>query len=199
MLKKFAHFILKSFGWTLKVKLPEEKKFILIGAPHTSNWDFPLGLLTFWTLDLKIYWVAKIQMFRGPLHYLFTSLGGIPIDRSASHGFINQIAEKFNQSEEMVLTIAPEGTRSKTGYWKSGFYHIALAARVPICFGYIDYQNRTLGFEQVMYPSGDIEADMRIISDFYKNIKGRYPEKQGPIRIKNDKLIAESLRRRENP
>jgi 1-acyl-sn-glycerol-3-phosphate acyltransferase len=185
MQKTFAHFVLKLFDWSLEVQLPREKKFILIGAPHTSNWDLPLALLTFWTLDVKIHWLAKIQMFRGPLHYLFTVLGGIPIDRSTSHGFINQITNKFNQVEEMVLTIAPEGTRSKTDYWKSGFYHIALTAKVPVCFGYIDYSTRTLGFKQIMYPSGNIEADMKIISDFYRNIKGKHPEKQGPVRIRN--------------
>jgi 1-acyl-sn-glycerol-3-phosphate acyltransferase len=185
MLKLFSRIILKLIGWRVDVTLPEEKKFILIGAPHTSNWDFPLALLTFWTLDLKIYWVAKIQMFRGPLYYLFTALGGIPVDRSSSHGFIHQIAEKFNHTEEMVLTIAPEGTRSKTDYWKSGFYHIALTAGVPICFGYIDYEKRTLGFEQLMYPSGDIVADMKIIADFYRGKTGKHPQNQGPVRIRN--------------
>jgi len=184
MLKILAKTILRLTGWKLRIVRPKEKKFILIGAPHTSNWDFPLGLLTFWTLDFKIYWVAKIQMFRGPLHYLFTALGGIPVDRSASHGFIQQIADRFKQTDQMVLTIAPEGTRSKTEYWKSGFYHIAMAADVPICFGYIDYRKRELGFEKLMYPSGDIDADMKIIADFYKDIKGKRPQLQGPIRIR---------------
>lgn len=184
MLKFFSKTILKLTGWHLHIVLPEEKKFILIGAPHTSNWDFPLALLVFWTVDLKIYWVAKSQMFRGPLHRLFTALGGIPVDRSSSHGFINQIAEKFNDKDEIALTIAPEGTRAKTEYWKSGFYHIAVAANVPICFGYIDYQRRTLGFKQLIYPCGNIEADMIVIADFYKNIKGKCPQNQGPVRLR---------------
>ena len=132
MLKNFAQLALKLSGWRLDIQLPEEKKFILIGAPHTSNWDFPLALLVFWTLDLKVYWVAKIQLFRGPLYYLFTALGGIPVDRSTSHGFIKQITKEFDKTDEMVLAIAPEGTRSRTEYWKSGFYHIALSAGVPI-------------------------------------------------------------------
>ncbi|HHJ36541.1 MAG TPA: glycerol acyltransferase [Gammaproteobacteria bacterium] len=186
MLKYFSKTILKLAGWQLKINTPEENKFILIGAPHTSNWDFPLALLTFWTLDLRIHWVAKKQMFRGPLHYLFTALGGIPVDRSASNGFISQIADRFDRAERMVLTIAPEGTRSKTEYWKSGFYHIALAAEVPICLGYIDYRTRTLGFHQLMHPSGDIEADMKIIADFYQDIEGKYPGEQGPVRIRKN-------------
>jgi len=175
MLKLFSKTLLRLTGWQLDVVLPEENKFVLIGAPHTSNWDFPLALLTFWTLDLKIYWVAKIQMFWGPLYYLLTFLGGIPVDRSSSHGFIEQIAKRFNQADKMVLAIAPEGTRSKTNYWKSGFYHIAISAKVPICLAYIDYSRRALGFAQILYPSGNIDADMEIIADFYKNIIGKRP------------------------
>ncbi len=184
MLKFFSKTVLKLAGWKLKVDLPKEKKFVLIGAPHTSNWDFPLALLTFWTLDLKIYWVAKIQMFWGPFYYLFTFLGGIVLDRNSSHGFIAQIAKRFDQTDEMVLSIAPEGTRSKTDYWKSGFYHIAISAKVPICLAYIDYRKRTLGFAQVLYPSGNIDDDMKIIAEFYKNIKGKRPQCQGPVRLK---------------
>lgn len=184
MLKTIAHLILKLSGWTIDVQLPEEKKFILIGAPHTSNWDFPLSLLTFWSLKLKVYWVAKIQLFRGPLYYLFSALGGIPVDRSTSHGFIKQIADRFNHSKELIIGIAPEGTRKKTEYWKSGFYHIALTAKVPICLGYMDYSTRTVGFKQLLYPSGNIADDMKLIADFYQNIKGKKPEKQGPVRFK---------------
>lgn len=184
MLKAFAQFILKLTGWTLKVKLPEEKKFVLIGAPHTSNWDLPLALLVFWTVDLKIYWVAKIQLFKGPLKNIFTALGGIPVNRSHSHGFIEQITERFSQADEMVLTISPEGTRKKTEHWKSGFYYIASNANVPIVFGYIDYAKRTLGFEAILLPSGDIDADMKLIADYYKNIQGKISEQQGEIRIR---------------
>lgn len=184
MLKTFAKFVLKLTGWTLKIKLPEEKKFVLIGAPHTSNWDLPLALLAFWSIDLKIYWVAKIQIFKGPLHNFFSALGGIPVDRSCSYGFIEQITERFKLTNEMVLTIAPEGTRKQTEHWKSGFYYIATKANVPIVFGYIDYAKRTLGFEQILHPGGDIEADMKIIADYYKNIQGKYPKKHGDIRTR---------------
>ena len=186
MLNFFSRSILKLYGWKVNVILPEEKKFILIGAPHTSNWDFPIALLTFWTLDLRIFWVGKSQLFRGPLYYIFTALGGIPVDRSSSHGFIEQLAEKFRQTEEMVLTIAPEGTRSKTKYWKSGFYYIAQAANIPICLGYINYKNKTIGFNQVLHPTGDIEFDMKIIVDFYSEIEGKRPQNQGAIQIKSN-------------
>lgn len=187
MNKSIAKKILNLIGWRVEVTLPKEKKFVLIGAHHTSNWDFPLTLLVFWTLDLKIYWVGKIQLFWGPLHYLFTALGGIPVDRSTANGFIEQIAERFNDSEEMVLTIAPEGTRKKRDYWKTGFYYIALKADVPICLGFIDYGNRTIGFSQMLVPSGDIEKDFEKIKLFYQNKSGKYPEKQSDIKIKKRK------------
>lgn len=186
MLKLLSTKILNLIGWQLDIVLPEEKKFVLIGAPHTSNWDFPMSLLAFWTINLKIYWVAKKQMFWGPLHYLFTALGGIPVDRKSSKGFIEQITERFKQADEMVLTIAPEGTRSKTKYWKSGFYRIAVAANVPICFAYVDYANKKLGFSQILRPTGDIDADMKIIAAFYKDIKGKQPKNQGPVELRKD-------------
>lgn len=185
MLKFIPKTILKLIGWRVEVTLPEEKEFVLIGAHHTSNWDFPIAILVFWTLDLKIHWVGKVQLFRGPLHYLFTALGGIPVDRSAANGFIDQIAERFNQSEKMVLTIAPEGTRKKTDHWKTGFYYIALKAKVPICLGYIDYANRTTGFSQMIIPSGDIEKDFEKIKLFYQNKSGKYPEKHSKMQIKS--------------
>lgn len=184
-LKLISKTIFKLIGWRVDVTLPSVKKFVLIGAHHTSNWDFPLTILVFWTLKLKIHWVGKVQLFRGPLRYLFTALGGIPVDRSAANGFIEQIAERFNHSEEMILAIAPEGTRKKTDYWKTGFYYIALKANVPICLGYIDYANRTIGFAQMLVPSGDIEKDFEQIKLFYQDKTGKYPEKQSTIQIKN--------------
>ncbi len=187
MIKWLSKTSLKLSGWELDVTMPDEKKFVLIGAPHTSNWDFPLALLAFWTFDLKVKWVGKNQLFRGPFHYLFTALGGIPVDRSGPHGFIQQIADRFAQENEMVLAIAPEGTRSKTEYWKSGFYHIATSSDVPICLAYVDYGTRRLGFSKVLYPSGDIEADMIVIADFYENIEGKWIHKQGPVRLKEQR------------
>lgn len=184
MLKFFAKTILKLIGWRVDFTLPEEKKFVLIGAPHTSNWDFPLAMLCFWYVNKPINWVAKKQLFTGPLYYFFRALGGIPVDRSASTGFISQIAGKMSQREEMILCMAPEGTRSKTPYWKTGFYYIAMEAKVPICLGYIDYSKRVLGFAQLIYPCGDIDKDFAAIKNFYSDKTGKHPELQGPIKIK---------------
>jgi 1-acyl-sn-glycerol-3-phosphate acyltransferase len=190
VLKFLAGLIFKLIGWQLKVTMPDTKKFVLIGAPHTTNWDLGIALLTFWSLPQRITWLAKKQIFIGPVSWLFKSLGGIPIDRSAAHGFIQQISERFDNSEQMILCLAPEGTRSKTVFWKTGFYYIALSARVPICLGYVDYPTRTVGFEEVLTPSGDIEKDFEKIKDFYKDKKGKHPEKQGPVAINPARIEA---------
>lgn len=186
MLKLFADFILKIFSWQLDIRIPAEKKYVLIGAPHTTNWDLPLTLLCFWSVQKNIKWVAKKQLFIGPLKYFFRALGGVPVDRSAHTGFIEQIASQFEHHEEMILCLAPEGTRSKTEYWKTGFYYIALTAKVPVCLGYIDYPTRTMGFGQMLIPSGDIHKDFAQIKTFYQDKTGKRPEKQGAMRIKCD-------------
>ena len=185
MLKILSRIILKLLGWHIDVTLPEEKKFVIIGAPHTTNWDLPIGLLCFWSVSVHITWVGKKQLFIGPFNYFFRALGGIPIDRSVHTGFIDQIARQFDAREEMILGLTPEGTRSRTEYWKTGFYYIALTANVPICLAYIDFPSRTVGFGEMFYPSGDIEKDFEIIKTFYQDKTGKFPEKQGPIRIKH--------------
>jgi len=188
MLKTFSEIILKIIGWRVDVTLPKEKKFVLIGVPHTSNWDLPLALLCFWVAQKKITWVAKKQLFIGPLGMIFRALGGIPVDRAASTGFIEQIAQQFSQRQEMILCLAPEGTRSKTKYWKSGFYYIALTAKVPICLGYVDYPNRVIGFETMISPSGDIDKDFEKIQSFYQSKVGKHVKNQGPVAIKPRKV-----------
>jgi len=192
MLKFFADLILKIIGWQVKVTLPDTKKIVLIGAPHTSNWDLAIALLCFWSIQKKVNWLAKKQIFIGPFSYLFKSLGGIPIDRSAANGFIQQISHEFDQHEEMILGVTAEGTRSKTKYWKTGFYYIAQTANVPICFAYVDYPDRIIGIEEVLIPSGDIDKDFEKIKAFYKDKRGKYPEKQGPIEIRTPASTSEN-------
>jgi 1-acyl-sn-glycerol-3-phosphate acyltransferase len=171
-------------GWRLDQRLPDTHKYLIIGAFHTSNWDMPLGLLGLWALGLKPRWVAKHTLFRWPLGPFLKAIGGIPVDRRAHTGFIDRIAAAYDACDELVVTIAPEGTRSKTDYWKTGFYYIAIAAKVPIALGYIDYPNKRLGIGGMLNPSGDIEADMAIIRDFYSDKTGLRPENQGEIRLK---------------
>ena len=181
MLKKIAQLILSALGWQLDARLPSEKKYVIIGAFHTSNWDFPLGILGMWALGLKASWVGKHTLFRGPLGPIFKRMGGIPVDRSVRTGFIQRVAELYKTREEMALTIAAEGTRSKTAHWKTGFYFIAQQAGVPIALGYIDYHNKRVGVGGTLYPTGDIIKDFEIIRDFYQDKSGLRPENQGPI------------------
>jgi len=184
MLKIISRIILIIIGWRVDVTLPEEKKLVMIGAPHTTNWDLPIGLLCFWSVSVRLTWVGKKQLFIWPLGTLLRAFGGIPVDRSVNTGFIEQIADQFDAREEMIFGLTPEGTRSKSTYWKTGFYYIALKAKVPICLAYVDYPGRTIGFGKIIKPTGDIDKDFEIIKTFYQEKKGKHPENQGPVKIK---------------
>ena len=184
MLKLISRGILALLGWQLDERLPPERRFLIIGAFHTSNWDFPLGLLGMWALGLKARWIAKHTLFMWPLGPIMKALGGIPVDRRASSGFIDHIASIYAQRKRLVIAIAPEGTRSRTGYWRTGFYYIALAAKIPVALGYLDYPNKRLGVGGMFYPSGDIVADMTIIREFYRDKTGLRPGNQGEIRVR---------------
>lgn len=174
-------------GWTLEKNLPSQKKYILVGAPHTSNWDLPLGLLYMSALGLRFRWVGKHTIFRGPTGAILKAIGGIPVDRRIRSGFIDQMVRQFEAHENMILAITPEGTRSKTSYWKTGFYYIALHAKVPITLGYLDYKKKKLGIGYSFLPSGNIEKDMETIRVFYEGKTGRRPELQGEIRVRSIK------------
>jgi 1-acyl-sn-glycerol-3-phosphate acyltransferase len=157
---------------------------VLIGAPHTSNWDLFYALWLMQAAGVRGRFVGKDSLFRPPLGILMRWWGGVPVNRSLSSNFVQQMIEVFNRMDEFVLMIAPEGTRSQVDYWKTGFYYIALGAQVPIALAYVDYSTRTLGIGPTLYPSGDIQADFVQIKAFYADKKGKYPEKQGEIRLK---------------
>jgi len=176
------------FGWTVEKDLPLKEKYVLVGAPHTSNWDFPLGILGMLAMGLRFRWVGKHAIFRGPTGLMLKSIGGIPVDRRIRSSFIKQMVELFNTKENMILAITPEGSRSKTLYWKTGFYYIALDATVPIALGYIDYREKKLGIGYSLFPSGNIEKDIEIIRKFYKGKTGRHREKQGEIRVRTKEI-----------
>jgi 1-acyl-sn-glycerol-3-phosphate acyltransferase len=183
MLKSLSRFILSLLGWRLEATLPTEKKFVIIGAFHTSNWDFPIGILGMWALGLKASWVGKHTLFRGPLGSVFKLMGGIPVDRTIHTGFIHRIAELYKTRDEMALTIAAEGTRSRTKHWKTGFYFIAIEAGVPIALGYLDWGKKRVGVGATLYPTGDIKQDFDTIREFYKDKSGLRPKNQGPIEL----------------
>jgi len=176
--------VLKILGWTLDERLPEAKKYVLISYPHTSNWDFILGMLAKWSMEIPLNWVAKHSMFWGPFRPLFIAMGGVPLNRSNSSGFIQKNIELFASRESFVLGIMPEGTRSKTERLRTGFYHIADAANVPIALSYIDYKHKILGVGEVIETSGNIEFDFDIIKKFYEDKTGYNPENQSELVIK---------------
>jgi 1-acyl-sn-glycerol-3-phosphate acyltransferase len=181
-----ARTLTRALGWRFAGEPPSLPKYVLVGAPHTSNWDFLALLALDFAFKLECVWMGKDSIFRGPLGSLFRRLGGIPVDRSSRNNAVEQAAQAFDQSERMVMAISPEGTRKKTARWKTGFYYIALAAGVPISLGFVDFRLRTAGFGPLLAPSGDVAADMAIIRDFYQDITGRHPQNVGAISVTAD-------------
>jgi len=175
------------FGWDVIGQVPHGGKFILVGAPHTSNWDFPFTLATLYILRLKISWMGKDALFKKPFGKIMRWLGGIPIDRSNEHGVVDQIVKQFNESQKLVVTIAPSGTRKKKDYWKSGFYWIAYTAQVPILCGYLDYSRKKACLGLSFVPTGDIKKDMDRIRRFYVGVRGKNPELATQIRLLDER------------
>jgi len=179
--QRVAHLILRFLGWRTHVLRQSTSRYVLIGAPHTSNWDFGLMLLLMAAEQLPIRFMGKDTLFRGPLGPLMRSLGGIPVNRRERTNLVDQIVAKFEESDDLIIGLTPEGTRSKTSHWKTGFYYIALKAKVPIAMAYLDYGNKIVGVGPSFFPSGDLKADFEIIREFYTGIVGKNPKKQGEI------------------
>jgi 1-acyl-sn-glycerol-3-phosphate acyltransferase len=169
---------LKLAGWKVEGRLPQEARVsVFIAAPHTSNWDLPFTLMAAFALRLDIYWMGKEEIFKPPFRALMMWLGGVPVRRSQSNNLVAASAQALKDSTRpMQLVVPPEGTRSKVRYWKSGFYHIAQAANVPIILSYLDFGTKSLGLGPVLIPSGDLEADMVKIKAFYAPIRGKNPD-----------------------
>lgn len=188
MLQTLSKSTLSVFGWQLADNVPGDKKLLIIGAPHTSNWDFPLSLLALSALGLRFSWIAKHTLFEGFAGPFFRAIGGIPVNRNLRSGFLNQMVNAYGEHEKLTLAIAPEGTRSKTDHWKAGFYHIAVKAQVRICFGFVDYSSKTVGLGPCLMPSRDITHDFEIIKKFYQDKIGKFPDKQSDIRLREKEI-----------
>jgi 1-acyl-sn-glycerol-3-phosphate acyltransferase len=178
-----AKSILRLIGWRTHVIPPPSSSYVLIGAPHTTNWDFGLALLLITAEQIPIRVMGKDSLFRGPVGILMRSVGAFPVYREESRNMVDQVAARFDEYDDMIIGIAPEGTRGKSSRWKTGFYYIALKARVPIVLAYLDYGNKVIGLGPSIMPTGDIQADFEIIRNFYAAIVGKFPQKQGEIRI----------------
>ncbi len=185
-MQTLSRLILRLIGWRVDMRLPEQSRYVIIGYPHTSNWDFVLGMLARWSMNLPLNWVAKHSIFWGPFGYLLVRMGGVPLDRAHSHGFLDHMVELFEQREQFIIGIMPEGTRSRVSRWKTGFYYIAHRAQVPIALGYLDYPNKVIGVGKVIETSGDIQEDMQIIREFYADKIGCRPELMGDIAIPDE-------------
>ena len=181
ILPRIARFLLKLGGWTAVGHHPDIRKAVLVGAPHTSNWDgfWALVYITYIGLDVKFF--VKDSMFWFPMGKLLRAFGGIPLDRRNARSSVSEAIAEFDHCDQFYFGLAPEGTRSRTDGWKSGFYRIAEGANVPIVLGFFDYGTRRLGLGPMMTLTGDQDADLAIISSFYTSVGGRWPEKTSPI------------------
>ncbi|MCB4365044.1 lysophospholipid acyltransferase family protein [Hydrogenophaga taeniospiralis] len=175
LLRGFSIAYLKLTGWRVEGALPEvARKSVLIAAPHTSNWDLPYTLMVAFALRLNIYWMGKQSIFKAPFGGLMRWLGGIPVNRAQSSNLVAASADAIRAADgPLQLIVPPEGTRSKTRYWKTGFYYIALGAQVPIVMAYMDYATKRSGLGPLFEPTGDMDADMAAIKAFYAPFKGK--------------------------
>jgi 1-acyl-sn-glycerol-3-phosphate acyltransferase len=174
---------LKAFGWKVDGEVPEVRKAVVIAAPHTSNWDLPFTLAVSWKLGFSMSWLGKHTLFKGLQGKFFRATGGIPVDRSRRSDMVANAVEVIEQHDDLFLIVAPEGTRSKTERWKTGFYHMAVGANVPIVLGYLDYKSKRGGLGTLFWPTGDIEADMKKIRAFYAAIEGKHPTRMSATTV----------------
>jgi 1-acyl-sn-glycerol-3-phosphate acyltransferase len=170
-------------GWQVVGEPPGADKYIIVAAPHTSNWDAPTMLAVAAVLRIRIHWTVKDSWCRGPIGWLMLRLGALPINRSSRHNVVDQVIEAFAHNGRLVLLVTPEGTRAYTEYWKSGFYYMALGAQVPLVLAVIDYQNKRGGLGPVLVPSGNITADMDTIRAHREQQHAKYPKRVGPVQI----------------
>ncbi|NJA88492.1 glycerol acyltransferase [Rhodocyclus tenuis] len=185
MLARLCALALRLLGWHAVFTPPPGPKSVVIVYPHTSNWDFPVGLLFRIRSGVFMHWAGKDTLFRWPLRRFFLRVGGVPINRREHTGMTSQLLAAFASKPEFHMVITPEGTRSYSDHWKSGFYRLALAAQVPLGLGFIDFGRRQVGIERWITLTGDQESDLALIRDYYAGKRALYPEKAGPIRFKS--------------
>jgi 1-acyl-sn-glycerol-3-phosphate acyltransferase len=177
-LRLFANFLLRLAGWRVQGKLPGMPKYVLIGAPHTSNWDFLLFLGVIFHLKANAKFMGKAELFRRPYGWFFYWCGGVPVDRKKSQGLVEQMVDVCERSDQFILTIAPEGTRHKVSEWKMGFYHIAKNAGIPVVTAVVDGEKKTVRVGQVFHLTENMDEDIKTIKGFFAGIVGINPKKK---------------------
>ena len=171
--RALGHAMVKLMGWRVEGELPNLPKFVVAVAPHTSNWDFLVGIAVMFALDLRIGFLGKHTLFRWPFGGVMRWMGGIPVDRTASHGVVAESIEAFMRTERRILAIAPEGTRRQVAHFKSGFLQIARGAGVPVLLASLDYGARCVRFGPWFEPGEDVEADRRRTEAFFAPVRGK--------------------------
>ncbi len=182
----FGRLVLWFTGWRVEGRPPQVGKMIIIGAPHTSNWDFVYLLAAAYYFRISIYWLGKDSLFPPVIGSVMRYLGGIAIDRSKRNNVVTSIVEHFDSTQQLVIVIPPAGTRSHTDYWRSGFYQIAKGANIPIVCGFLDYRRKVAGLGPTIIPTGDLTNDMDQIRAFYEPITPRHPESASRIYLKEE-------------
>lgn len=184
-----ARLLLRLTGWRTEVNLPfNTPRMVIVAAPHTSNWDYFYGLIGIYGSGLFAHWpygvLIKNAVFKPPFGAFFRAFGGIPVNRDDPRDLVQQVVDVFNKSERLMLAMSPEGTRKQTGYWKTGFYRIALSAQVPVVLGTLDYAQKVFRISAPFMLTGDPDVDLATIQQFYANVTAKHPEKFSAIRFK---------------
>lgn len=170
-------------GWKVKIDLNTKSidHCVMIAAPHTSNWDFPFTLATFWIKGIDLKFFIKDSYTKAFYGFIFKWMGAIGVDRNKNNNLVEYAVSLLNAQEKLVILIPPEGTRSKVDFWKKGFYHIANGASVPIALGFLDFKHKVAGVDRLVMPTGKIDVDLKVIEDVYLKYTGKNPENYNPI------------------
>jgi 1-acyl-sn-glycerol-3-phosphate acyltransferase len=179
---------LRLAGWQFEGEKPPEKKYVVLAFPHTSNWDGLLLIALTQSIGLTMSWMIKNDWVKGPMGTMLRKVGAVAIDRSGAHNVVQEMIDELRKRDELVLVIPPEGTRRRAETWKSGFYHIARGANVPVVPGYLDYRRKRGGLGPAIHLTGDVKADMDAIRAFYAKMgaQGLVPEYVSPIRLRDE-------------
>jgi 1-acyl-sn-glycerol-3-phosphate acyltransferase len=167
---------LRLSGWTIIGSPPQAPRFVVIACPHTSNWDVPYTIAICLQFRLRTYWLGKSSLFIGPMGPVMRWLGGIPVELEPRGNLVQQLVQELEQADELALVISPEGNRSYVDHWKTGFYHIAAGAGIPVVLGFLDFTRKRGGYLGSYIPTGDVEGDIALMQAEYAGIRGRYPD-----------------------
>lgn len=177
---------LKVFGWEAVGEVPNIPRAVFVAHPHTTGWDLPFTLAVAWSLRMNVSWIGKHTLFKGPLRFFFRALGGVPVDRRQRNNQVQAIADAIRNEKAVFLTIAPSGTRERRDHWKSGFYHISRESGAPLLLAFMDYGKKRGGLGPVFMPTGDVRKDMDVIRKFYDGVRGKYPQNESVIRLREE-------------